>query len=46
MNAAANDQTTPLLLAAMCNHPEIAQCLLDHDAGVDFHRVSLIPMDR
>ena len=40
VDAAAEGQTTPLLLAAASGHEDIVEYLLDHDADIDSLRVS------
>ena len=41
VNETSADGSTALLLAAMCNHAEIAQYLINNGAGIEYSRVCL-----
>ena len=46
VNVTSANGSTALLLAAMCNHAEIAQYLINRGAGLDYNRVRLVIKDR
>ena len=46
VNETSADGSSALLLAAICNHAEIALYLIDRGAALDYNRVSLAIEDR